>query len=191
KLQICFKADPRDTEVLSLLARAFEALDQRSKSVSVLKELARILGENGDTRGRDATWRKILQLAPGDPDAEAALSNPGRARAPSQPAIVDDEEIAPRAPQPRVPTNATGGRPVMMSASGRMKSVDDEELERGRREFAAPRAAVQDPPTRGFAADADDSTTNSSGGGAGAEEEIAKLLNETDVYIKYNLHAKA
>jgi tetratricopeptide (TPR) repeat protein len=95
KLQVCFKADPRDTDVLSLLAKAFEALDQRSKSVSVLKELARILGENGDTRGRDATWRKILQLAPGDADAEAALSNPGRARPPSQPSI-DEALNSPR-----------------------------------------------------------------------------------------------
>ena len=31
----------------------------------------------------------------------------------------------------------------------------------------------------------------SASGAAGAEEEIAKILNETDVYIKYNLHAKA
>ncbi len=69
KLQICFKADPRDTDVLSLLAKAFEALDQRSKSVSVLKELARILGENGDARGRDATcsgrscsWRRAIPM---------------------------------------------------------------------------------------------------------------------------------
>lgn len=204
KLQICFKADPRDTEVLSLLAKAFEALDQRAKSVSVLKELARILGENGDARGRDATWRKILQLSPGDPDAEAALSNPGRARAPSQPPI--DDEVG--APPPsrgtgsaRVPNNSTGGRPVVMSASGRMRSVDDDEVERARevdrareaeparREMSAPRATVEDPPTRGFAAEVDDSTTNSSGGNA--EEEIAKILNETDVYIKYNLHAKA
>src|SRR5215470_1015552 len=113
KLQVCFKADPRDTDVLSLLAKAFEALDQRSKSVSVLKELARILGENGDARGRDATWRKILQLAPGDPDAEAALSNPGRARPPSQPSI--DEALA--SPPPARsggvgamrPDNSTGG----------------------------------------------------------------------------------
>lgn len=201
KLQVCFKADPRDTDVLSLLAKAFEALDQRSKSVSVLKELARILGENGDARGRDATWRKILQLAPGDPDAEAALSNPGRARPPSQPSI--DEALASPPPvasrgtggQAAIgrmrPDNSTGGRPVAMSASGRMRTVDDVD---GGREWqkpapAAPQAAVVDPPTRGFASDVDDSTTNSSGGGA--EEEIAKILNETDVYIKYNLHAKA
>ena len=200
KLQICFKADPRDTEVLSLLAKAFEALDQRSKSVSVLKELARILGENGDSRGRDATWRKILQLAPGDADAEAALSNPGRARAPSQPPI---EEIAgPSSTRGsggssamRANLNATGGRPVAMSASGRMRSVDQVEVERPRareREWdepaSSPRAPIQDPPTRGFAADGDESTAHAA---SGAEEEIAKILNETDVYIKYNLHAKA
>jgi tetratricopeptide (TPR) repeat protein len=198
KLQICFKADPRDTDVLSLLAKAFEALDQRSKSVSVLKELARILGENGDARGRDATWRKILQLAPGDADAEAALSNPGRARPPSQPSI--DEALASpspvrgggAAPVARLrPDNSTGGRPVAMSASGRMRTVDDVDGGRDWQQPSAPKAAVVDAPTRGFAnGDADDSTTNSAPG-AGAEEEIAKILNETDVYIKYNLHAKA
>ena len=48
KLQVLFKANPRDTEVLGLLARAFEALEQRPKAVSVYKELARILGENGE-----------------------------------------------------------------------------------------------------------------------------------------------
>ena len=198
KLQICFKADPRDTDVLSLLAKAFEALDQRSKSVSVLKELARILGENGDARGRDATWRKILQLAPGDADAEAALSNPGRARPPSQPSI--DEALASPPPARATgaapvakmrPDNSTGGRPVAMSASGRMRTVDDVDGGRDWEKMSAPRRQIEDPPTRGFAADADDSTTTSSSGGAGAEEEIAKILNETDVYIKYNLHAKA
>lgn len=200
KLQICFKADPRDTDVLSLLAKAFEALDQRSKSVSVLKELARILGENGDARGRDATWRKILQLAPGDADAEAALSNPGRARPPSQPSI--DEALASpppvargagAAPVGRVrPDNSTGGRPVAMSASGRMRTVDDVDGGRDWQQPSASKAAIVDAPTRGFASpEGDDSTTNSAPGGPGAEEEIAKILNETDVYIKYNLHAKA
>ena len=200
KLQVCFKADPRDTDVLSLLAKAFEALDQRSKSVSVLKELARILGENGDARGRDATWRKILQLAPGDADAEAALSNPGRARPPSQPSI--DEALASPPPARGTggaqaigrmrPDNSTGGRPVAVSGSGRMRTVDDVDGGRDWEKMSAPKRPVEDAPTRGFSSeDADDSTTNSAPGGPGAEEEIAKILNETDVYIKYNLHAKA
>jgi tetratricopeptide (TPR) repeat protein len=211
KLQVCFKADPRDTDVLSLLAKAFEALDQRSKSVSVLKELARILGENGDARGRDATWRKILQLAPGDADAEAALSNPGRARPPSQPSLgaggdrggFDADALDSPAPAPptrgagggavplgRVrPDNSTGGRPVAMSSSGRMRTVDDVDGGRDWEKMSAPKRAMDDPPTRGFQQEPDDSAAHS--GGAGAEEEIAKILNETDVYIKYNLHAKA
>ncbi len=205
KLQICFKADPRDTEVLSLLARAFEALDQRQKSVSVLKELARILGENGDNRARDATWRKIMQLAPGDPDAEAALSSAGRAR--SQPAI---ETAAPAPPPPArnatgsavaigriAPTNATGGRPVQMSASGRVQALRDEPPAP---EPNAPKARTWDGPTVGRGERERDRGDNSKGfevpddsmrNAAGAEEEIARILNETDVYIKYNLHAKA
>src|SRR6476469_4569605 len=46
KLQACFKADPRDVETLGLLALAFQALDQKAKTVSVLKELARVHVEN-------------------------------------------------------------------------------------------------------------------------------------------------
>src|SRR5262249_50843341 len=46
KLQACFKADPRDVETLGLLALAFQALEQKAKTVSVLKELARIHVEN-------------------------------------------------------------------------------------------------------------------------------------------------
>ncbi len=51
KLQTCFKADPRDVETLGLLALAFQALDQKAKTVSVLKELAPI----HTTRTRRAT----------------------------------------------------------------------------------------------------------------------------------------
>ena len=42
KLQICFKADPRDVSTLSLLAEAFLMLSQTEKAVSVYREIARI-----------------------------------------------------------------------------------------------------------------------------------------------------
>src|SRR5205085_2901693 len=42
KLQICFKASPRDLGTLQMLARAFQDLGQTSKTLSVLKELARV-----------------------------------------------------------------------------------------------------------------------------------------------------
>lgn len=78
RLQVCFKADPRDVETLWLLARAFESLEQIPKAVTVLRELARIYVEGNDGRNRDEAYRKLLQLSPGDPEAEGALS--GRSR---------------------------------------------------------------------------------------------------------------
>src|SRR5512138_3190799 len=64
KLQVCFKADPRDVETLSLLAAAFLALDQRQKTVSVWKELARIHTENNQPSLASEVFRKILSVAP-------------------------------------------------------------------------------------------------------------------------------
>src|SRR5262245_26184230 len=73
KLQACFKADPRDVETLGLLAQAFQALDQKAKTVSVLKELARIHVENKHKELAGEVFRKILELLPGDADAIAFL----------------------------------------------------------------------------------------------------------------------
>src|SRR5678810_519121 len=73
KLQACFKADPRDVETLGLLAQAFQALDQKAKTASVLKELARIHVENKHKELAGEVFRKILELLPTDPDAIAFL----------------------------------------------------------------------------------------------------------------------
>src|SRR4051812_10911963 len=70
KLQACFKADPRDVETLGLLAQAFQALDQKAKTVSVLKELARIHVENKHRDKATEVYRKILEFAPNAPDAK-------------------------------------------------------------------------------------------------------------------------
>src|SRR5204862_344713 len=69
KLQACFKADPRDVETLGLLAQAFQALDQKAKTVSVLKELARVHVENKHRDKAADVYRKILEFVPTDPDA--------------------------------------------------------------------------------------------------------------------------
>src|SRR5882757_40990 len=89
KLQACFKADPRDVETLGLLAQAFQALDQKAKTVSVLKELARIHNENKQRDKAADVFRKILEFVPNDPDALQFLGpqqKPAVAPAPQQPA---------------------------------------------------------------------------------------------------------
>src|SRR4051794_35887860 len=73
KLQACFKADPRDVETLGLLALAFQALEQKAKTVSVLKELARIHVENKSRDKATEVYRKILEIVPPDTDAVGYL----------------------------------------------------------------------------------------------------------------------
>lgn len=44
KLQICYQASPRDVQVLTLLARAFELIGQRDKALDIHREIARLSG---------------------------------------------------------------------------------------------------------------------------------------------------
>lgn len=135
KLQVCFKADPRDVETLTLLGEAFQGLGQTSKTVSVYKELAKLAGESNRTAEANGWWSKIEQLDPNDPDvlARRAPPAPPAARPPSSPARA---QVA--APGP----------------------------DRG----APPPTPVAAPPRK---------------------DQLAKLLTETDVYLKYGLYDKA
>jgi tetratricopeptide (TPR) repeat protein len=73
KLQICFKADPRDVSTLSLLAEAFLMLSQTDKAISVYREVARIHREAQRPQERMSALRRILELNPNDKEALAAL----------------------------------------------------------------------------------------------------------------------
>ena len=73
KLQICFKADPRDVSTLSLLAEAFLMLSQTDKAISVYREIARIHREAHRPQERMSALHRILQLNPNDKEAQAAL----------------------------------------------------------------------------------------------------------------------
>ncbi len=93
KLQLCFKADPRDVPTLHLLARAFQVLGQLAKTISVLKEIARIHLTTDRHAERQAVLEKIFELDPSDHEARAALE----AYAPPPPeepatAIGDDDD---------------------------------------------------------------------------------------------------
>ncbi len=82
KLQLCFKAQPKDTEILTLLARAFDDLGQPTKTVAVYRELANAYEEKGRTNDARATLQRILDLDPNDAAARAAL---GLTNAPAPP----------------------------------------------------------------------------------------------------------
>src|SRR5205814_8463417 len=73
KLQICFKANPRDLNTLQMLAKAFQDLGQTSKTVSVLKELARVHADSGHADEARRIYAQAAGLAPEDPEVKAAL----------------------------------------------------------------------------------------------------------------------
>jgi tetratricopeptide (TPR) repeat protein len=73
KLQICFKADPRDVSTLSLLAEAFLMLSQTDKAISVYREIARIHREAHRPQERMSALNRILELNPNDKEARTAL----------------------------------------------------------------------------------------------------------------------
>jgi pilus assembly protein FimV len=191
KLQVCFKADPRELRVLGLLADAFEQLGQLGKTISVLKETARIHGENGNIGGRDATYRRVLHLAPGDNEALQALqpsqtglrSMPsGRVALPSEPSIqpLDDDDLVEATPEPLEP-----------ELSGPIVEADDGDLGAALVD-EYPAAPVDEAP-------APEAMESSSlidaeiepGVEEDVAEEVVRILTETDVYIKYGLYDKA
>ncbi len=185
KLQVGFKADSRDTEVLRMLARAFEALDQLPKAVSVLKELARIHNENRDNKARDDVYRRILKLAPDDTEAKGAVGRGGTKL-----------EKVQRLVSQRGATEDEGGFVDEMSNNNTEElDVDDlDAIEDAQDDFdPAPRTVAtsgqpsKGPVLRSFAEGEEEGT----GSRISDEEAIVKILNETDVYIKYHLHGKA
>jgi pilus assembly protein FimV len=200
KLQACFKADPRDVETLGLLAQAFQALDQKAKTVSVLKELARVHVENKQRDRAAEVYRKILEFVPNDSDALQFLG----------PAAAAAAAAAQRSTPPPPPLRASSQMPAQVRASsseakfgistsdlpslkpsspsmtGSMPLLDEQSLSGV--DFALPEYDDGD-----FSADMEPAPDPRQMSAAGERhaEEIAKILAETDVYVKYGLHQKA
>jgi tetratricopeptide (TPR) repeat protein len=81
KLQVCFQADPRDLDTLSLLARAFALIGQEGKALEVQKEMARLAREQGKLDLYKELLQHLRKVA-ADDEAVKALDSV-RAPAPS------------------------------------------------------------------------------------------------------------
>jgi tetratricopeptide (TPR) repeat protein len=78
KLQMCFNEEPRNVEILALIAQAFLDMQQVPKTICVFKEMAKIHASDDKPELAQRRWERVLELSPGDAEAEAALG-----RAPS------------------------------------------------------------------------------------------------------------
>lgn len=109
KLQICFKADPKDLVVFGLLAQAFTLLEQPDKATEVYKEMAMLAREKGEQQLFLQLVEHLVQIAPGDDQVRALqlLAHGGTAPSshampaakavsvapPEQPQVLPEDEV--------------------------------------------------------------------------------------------------
>lgn len=176
KLQVAFKVDPRDEETMESLAQAFQDLGQLQKTVSVLKELAHIQSETGHDRRAAETYTRILDLAPNDDEARRALAavDTGAGRRAGPLAPVESAELAAPAALGGFVPNPRG---LDVSYEEVIPTADAEER------YDAPRGSSlhHDPPE----------SRDVPLSGADLDDDVARILTESDVYIKYGLHDRA
>lgn len=188
KLQICFKANSRDIDTLTLLANAFQSLEQTAKTVSVLKEMARVLEEDGKREEAVKVHQRILSLVPGDRDSQAQVGKPATG---APPPGVPPVPPAPPKRQRQLTMSAFSGIPEAQdpSATGAMPLLD---VRNGPAYMRGPSMMEQltnrRQPSAGVPADP---AFESSPSGEAHADEISKILTESDVYVKYGLHDKA
>ena len=83
KLQVCFQANPRDFDTLSLLARAFNAIGQGAKAIEVQKEMARVARDAGKQDLFREIVERLMRVAPQDDGVRKLMSQSGQGPAAS------------------------------------------------------------------------------------------------------------
>jgi tetratricopeptide (TPR) repeat protein len=98
RLQLCFEADPRDLETLTLLAQAFDVIGQSSKGVEVYKEMVRIASETEQRELHNQYVEHLLAVAPNDEHVRSLVAMRGarlseRPRSSVPPESLTEDEI--------------------------------------------------------------------------------------------------
>ncbi len=209
KLQACFKANPRDVDTLELLAQAFQNLQQSAKTVSVLKEMARVLAEDARHEQAADVYRRILTLAPNDRDALARLnratasgSGASGAAASGSASMPAPGSSTPMAAQPRTPPAPPPVPKRALTVSMPPPPTEEAQVQERQHEptGSVPLISDRNPSGAGVVPDPDselesdfpdEHSFESSVAAEQHSEQIATILTETDVYVKYGLHEKA
>lgn len=126
KLQICFQANPRDFDTLSLLARAFNAIGQGAKAIEVQKEMARVARDAGKQDLFREIVERLMRVAPQD-DGVRKLASQSTQTHGSQAAAMGasgpgygSAAMAPPATgsNPQMPQMQSGGYPAQQQGYG-------------------------------------------------------------------------
>ncbi len=183
RLQVGFKVDHKDPELLDLLAEAFAALRKTDKSIAVLKEMSRLYVDRGALAAARSVAQRILALDPSDADARAMLSQAGPLRQPevttgSLQAMVLNSPV----PQPLPSSNSNRNAMPLSGFSGRLTPAGG---------LASP-GRLGPPMTSTVSARLTPAAGSSlSAPPVTAEEEAARLIAEADSFLRFGLAKKA
>ncbi|WNG29636.1 hypothetical protein F0U62_40780 [Cystobacter fuscus] len=174
RLQVCFKADGRDVETLSMLGQAFQGLGQTAKTISVYKELAKVYQERSRAQDARDIWDRIAELDPTDADLQAYQAEAPAASS-AEPAFRPSRSMAAVSPAAAAPASRPSRSMEAVAATP-----------------AAPPAPASPPPsTPAPAAPAATAAPAAAAPASSGKDQFSKLLTETEVYVKYGLHDKA
>lgn len=215
KLQVAYKANAKDVQTLELLASAFRGLGQIQKTLSVLKEVARLHGDGGRARERNEVYQRVLELAPTDQEARDALRVGGRAagRRTSQPPPPAKTESAPpnaqRSHPPSEEPDEVDAELVVVedeSANFEIKATvppakdtaapsNGVHLPPEANDAARPRPRVPVAPTanhaaRPFASPVAPPPASLAPVDRSPAAEATRLVNEAEIFLKYGLRSK-
>ena len=172
KLQAALKAAPRDPQNVTLLAEAMVELDPR-KAISLWRELAEIHADAHREDARDAAVRAALVLDPTDGETREMAARWGLSLGAAAARV--------RLPPPKVP----GG--TISSVVTSVQAVPPE--------FAPQdRSDVRSGMRSGFGSGMLPGTSRPGGPGASGltpMSDVARILSEADVFVKYGLAERA
>lgn len=144
KLQICFQANPRDFDTLSLLARAFNAIGQGTKAIEVQKEMARVARDSGKQDLFREIVERLMRVAPQDDGVRKLASQSGSvgANAPAygSAAVQGVQPQTGSHPQAGMAGQQSGGYPVAPQPQGQGQFPQHAQL------HAQQQYGVQQPP---------------------------------------------
>ncbi len=119
KLQVVFKAEPKDIHTLEMLATAFHSLGQLPKTVSVYKELARIHADGKRVDQQKRVLQRVLELDPGDQEAKQELALLANTRPPDSLKRLTGMNLPPAA----VISAARGAGPKRADSSAQVRAA--------------------------------------------------------------------
>jgi tetratricopeptide (TPR) repeat protein len=183
KLQACFKVDPRDTETLEMLARAFEQLGQSAKTISVLKELAKVYGDSGRSNERIGVYKRIASLDPGDAEAREVLQARASYVPPPRPAAPVAPVVAPTPPRPIAvePPRRRREAAITFSEMAVPQFLQTAQPEAPAIEVTEPSSAERQAIASGLLEPPADE----------ASAQVQRIIHESDTFVKYGLTERA